>query len=127
MEEIGAIIPEYQLLQVLWRAFTPSKLSFPARFTHYLRISTCTFSFKRISNVNPKFIEIGSASFLLQPHKILLLPLRFFTWPSFFLLYFFVFIIHFTRTCVNLDFYIQIFILYIKIDCLTTHSFLSLI
>ena len=78
MEEIGATIPKYQPLQVLWRPFPPDSL-----ITQELVISLFEESITRIS----------SAILLIRPYKVLPFTSKNFTRQSFFLS--FIFIAHF--------------------------------
>ena len=71
------------------------KPSFLAQFARYLRI----FNICRISNL--KFVEIGSASLLIQPYEVLL-ALVFYVAIIFLLHnFFFIFIIHFKSAGMN--------------------------
>ena len=66
----------------------------PAQFACYLRISICRIS-------NPRFIEIGSASLLIQPYKVLLSVKIFYAAVVFSNFSTFIFIAHFATACVN--------------------------
>ena len=111
IEEIGATIPEYHLLQVLWRLFVQPHLA-----SHPFSPDLLVVTRELVPSFNVEsVIEIGLASLLLQPYEVVL---PFFNVAVVFFLYF-----HRTLYKGLREPQIFIFIPYIKLCCLITHSF----
>ena len=100
----------------------PDESSFSAWFACYLRIST--FIVCRTNNL--KFIEIGSASLLIWPYKILPFTTKFIRGSSFFLCSF-IFIAYFfcglAGACVNPEVLFSNSLFVHSLVCLITHPF----
>ena len=125
MEEIGATIPKYQLLQVLWHLLCDyarrTILFRPIRL--FTRESLPSF----LKNQYLKLIEIGSAILLIQPYNCLLVTTKIFTWQSFFSSFFLLFSSHtFSWACGSFHEPRKFFqTLFYTFTCLSNNSLIS--